>query len=649
MTETPNSNCVTLENIHWREVFPFTHLFRTFRLAIQPNKLVLALAAVLLCFVGGYFLDLLSGSQVVVEQPFYSLRIPADEIQKFISSPTMAEFNRWREQARAKNKEQLKAVLVEYLNEYKRADELIQNEEAMDNLAGTLHKEQLASTELLEKHYEKSKDALKTDYDNAKKTAKDKDALKKEYQSNLTQLEQAYDYLCLAVWKSNRIASLELNLNPTNPLATVVRTEASPKDAKTSQQDLQQIRRTLAMSDAYDRVKAIQGLGIFEAAVSYGILMFNSAVDSVLAAQLFFNPDFKDFDSISNNPPGLVRTLALTFQGLGWFVCVHWLYFTIYALFSLAVWSLAGGAICRTAALHATRDEKIPLNEAYGFAVRKFTSFFTAPLMPVLFIIGCCVPLLVIGLIGALPLAELLVGLGFVIVLLISIVLALVIIGGVGGISLMYPTIAVEGSDTFDAFSRSYSYVYARPWRTMFYTLVTAVYGTLCFVFVKLLVGLVFNSASTVLGATMNLSSGSLSAPLGKLQAMWFSPTLSGPFFGRFYLFNLSWSERIASFFIAFWVFVLVGLVIAFAISFFFSGSTLIYLLLRRCVDATEMDEVYVEDFDSQLTPVPSKPEPVAAATPNSEVSASEAPSTAQPAATENSVVPPESASQQNP
>ena len=100
----------------------------------------------------------------------------------------------------------------------------------------------------------------------------------------------------------------------------------------------------------------------------------------------------------------------------------------------------------------------------------------------------------------------------------------------------------------------------------------------------------------------MNLDSASYAAPLGKLQAMWFSPAFSGPFFGRFYLFPLSASEALGSFFISIWVFLLVGLVIAFAISFFFCGYTLIYLLLRRDVDATEMEEVYVEDFESMPT-----------------------------------------------
>jgi hypothetical protein len=227
-------------------------------------------------------------------------------------------------------------------------------------------------------------------------------------------------------------------------------------------------------------------------------------------------------------------------------------------------------------------------------------------MMPILFIIGCCIPLILIGLVGSVPvLGELVVGVGFFLVLAVSFVLALIIIGAIGGLGIMYPTIAVEGSDTFDAFSRSYSYVYSRPWRTLFYTLITAIYGTLCFVFVKLVIGLVFGAASGVTGVFMNMDKANYALPLGKLQAMWFAPTLSGPFFGRFYTFPLSWSEQLASFFMAVWVFLVVGLVIAFAISFFFCGYTVIYLLLRKSVDTTEFEEVYVEEFESQIPKTP--------------------------------------------
>jgi hypothetical protein len=254
--------------------------------------------------------------------------------------------------------------------------------------------------------------------------------------------------------------------------------------------------------------------------------------------------------------------------------------------------------------------------------------------MPILFVLGCCVPLLIAGIIGLIPgLGELVVGLGFIVILLISVAMALVIVGALGGLGMLYPTIAVEGSDTFDAFSRSYSYVYGRPWRTIFYTLVTAVYGTLCFIFVKLLFSLIFKIAYSITGATMNWSDASYAAPLGKLQAMWFGPSFSGPFFGQFYLFPLGFAEKIASAFIALWVFAMVGLVIAFAISFFFSGYTVIYLLLRRVVDSTEMDEVYVEEFETKM------PEPLPP-TPETSTSVGEAPKPEPAAAPETGSIP---------
>src|SRR3954454_2240450 len=47
----------TVRSINWREVFPFTNLFKAFRVAVHPSKLVLALAALLLLYFGGRILD----------------------------------------------------------------------------------------------------------------------------------------------------------------------------------------------------------------------------------------------------------------------------------------------------------------------------------------------------------------------------------------------------------------------------------------------------------------------------------------------------------------------------------------------------------------------------------------------------------------
>ncbi len=49
-----------LRGIDWQETFSFTHVFRSFRLAIHPSKLVLAFAGLVLCVIAGLVLDKLS-------------------------------------------------------------------------------------------------------------------------------------------------------------------------------------------------------------------------------------------------------------------------------------------------------------------------------------------------------------------------------------------------------------------------------------------------------------------------------------------------------------------------------------------------------------------------------------------------------------
>ena len=47
----------TLRGINWRETFPFTHLFRAFRVAVHPSKLILGLVLLLSIYAGGRLLD----------------------------------------------------------------------------------------------------------------------------------------------------------------------------------------------------------------------------------------------------------------------------------------------------------------------------------------------------------------------------------------------------------------------------------------------------------------------------------------------------------------------------------------------------------------------------------------------------------------
>src|SRR5688572_24696922 len=50
---------LVIRGINWRETFPFTNIFRAFRVALHPSKLVLALLALLTLYLGGRILDML--------------------------------------------------------------------------------------------------------------------------------------------------------------------------------------------------------------------------------------------------------------------------------------------------------------------------------------------------------------------------------------------------------------------------------------------------------------------------------------------------------------------------------------------------------------------------------------------------------------
>ncbi len=71
--------------------------------------------------------------------------------------------------------------------------------------------------------------------------------------------------------------------------------------------------------------------------------------------------------------------------------------------------------------------------------------------------------------------------------------------------------------------------------------------------------------------------------------------TGDGPFFGTFgdaQLRHVSWFGRVC---LKAWIYSLWGLVAAFVVSFFYSASSIIYFLLRREVDLTDIEDVYVE------------------------------------------------------
>ncbi len=46
-----------LRSVRWTELFSFTHIFKCFKMAIHPSKLLLAFAAITIVFVAGNVMD----------------------------------------------------------------------------------------------------------------------------------------------------------------------------------------------------------------------------------------------------------------------------------------------------------------------------------------------------------------------------------------------------------------------------------------------------------------------------------------------------------------------------------------------------------------------------------------------------------------
>jgi hypothetical protein len=256
------------------------------------------------------------------------------------------------------------------------------------------------------------------------------------------------------------------------------------------------------------------------------------------------------------------------------------------AIWAAAVWGLVGGAITRAVVLQLTREEAATLQEARRHVVRRWLSYVGAPLFPIIAASGLAVPAFFIGLVmqGSLLVAGLL----WPIVLLLALVSAILLVGLAVGWPLMNPAISTEGSDTFDALSRSYSYVYQRPLHYLLYVLVAFVLGSL-----GLFVASVFADAVEQI-AYWGASWGS-----GAKRIKEAADVAAGGRHGETGA-GLFW----------FWHGVVRLLVLGFAFSFFWTAATAIYLLLRYDVDGVDLDEVFLEEPVEAAVAPPRRPEP---------------------------------------
>lgn len=263
----------------------------------------------------------------------------------------------------------------------------------------------------------------------------------------------------------------------------------------------------------------------------------------------------------------------LTFTGLAFVL--------LCALWALAVWSLAGGAITRTVALQLAREENIGLGAALRFARTRFRHYFTAPLFPLLGVLLFVLPMALVGLLLRWEgFGVGLVGIVWPFYLVAGLVMTIFVTGLLFGWPLLFTMISTEGGDSFGAMSHAYSYVFQRPLYYLFLVVVAAMLGTL--------------------GATAVFAFAEAVIYLAAWGASWGG---GGAVLNNDAAFNASFGGRM----IAFWVGCVRLVPLGFAASYFWTAWTAIYFLLRLSTDGNETDEVFLDDRDEAFAMPPLK------------------------------------------
>ncbi|RME39110.1 MAG: hypothetical protein D6788_06125 [Planctomycetota bacterium] len=302
-----------------------------------------------------------------------------------------------------------------------------------------------------------------------------------------------------------------------------------------------------------------------------------------------------------------LENLAGMVYGVWWMVASHPLYSLVFGAGLLLLWSYAGGAICRLAAVQFARDEKQTAGTALRYARDKLVGgFLMAPCIPLILMGVTALALVLGGMVLRIPiLGDLIGALAFPLALVGGFILAMLVVGVFVGGSLFWPCVAVEGSDAFDAFSRGLSYPFSKPWKWILYVILTVVYAAVCWLFVNLFTFLMLKLTRVFVSFGTSpfgwWPRGDAEHPVSKLALLW---PLGGP--NNLYRppdwSQLAWYEDFSAVLIGCFVLLVIGLMWSFLASFYFSGSTVIYCLLRRDVDGTDLEEVHLDEEESEST-----------------------------------------------
>ncbi len=272
------------------------------------------------------------------------------------------------------------------------------------------------------------------------------------------------------------------------------------------------------------------------------------------------------------------------------FTVANLAYQLLRGLSALAIWAFFGAAITRTVAVQLAAEQRLGWSKMFGHCTTKWKAYFAAPLFPLAGMLLIILPMFVGGLLLRANFGVFLAAIVWPLMLVAGLLIAVLALGLAFGWPLMWATISAEGTDSFDALSRSYAYVFQRPLHYLFYVVVAGALGLLGWM-------LVYNFAALVIDLTYwGASWGSASIRIDYV----INPDVEA---ARESLQSVGVTGARL---IGFWCQCVKVLAAGYLFSYFWTATTAIYFLLRRDVDATETDEIALEeDEDDQSYGLP--------------------------------------------
>jgi hypothetical protein len=349
---------------------------------------------------------------------------------------------------------------------------------------------------------------------------------------------------------------------------------------------------------------ALEDRGVFAAALTVEMDGFRRMMTSAINLDFGLGAVMAGTHPPENTVAGAMEDMFV--EAPRWLAQEHGRFSLAYCIYGTLVWTLLAGAIARMTALHATRNERLPVAKAIAYAASRYFWYLATPFIPLLL----CALLAGLMAAGGWLLfrsyveigGALLFGLALLAGVLITVMLTLL----AASANMIYPALSIEGTDGLDVLSRLFNYVGGRPLRWLFYNLVALVYGAITYLILALIIFMALLITHCCVDAGVTSMTG---AGTDRLRAIWPEPD-----FARLsYDVNwpaLTWSGKAAAALVWVWIFLLVGVLAAYAINYYIAANTLIYLLLRRSADGTEFDEVFVPKSDASPAPAPMAPAP---------------------------------------